>query len=163
PKPLEHALALALPDVAVESPRRPAQPIERLHELVRAVLRSAKHQRPLDAGPAEQLVERADLVGLAHLDPRLVDRLDGRGLGWRRAARNSAATCAQSSRVGTMTSANGAAARPSMRSRIGRAKAPVFPVPVCACANRSRPARRCGMARSWIGVRLVQPRSLVAR
>ena len=76
-KPLEHTFTLALPDVAVERPRRPAQPVERLDELVRAVLRPTKHERPLDPGSPKELVKCAHLVGLAHLDPGLVDRING--------------------------------------------------------------------------------------
>src|SRR5438093_6435920 len=78
---IEHTLALALATVSVEGSRRPAEPVEGLHELVGAVLGSSEHERALDAGPTEQFVESADLVGFTHLDPRLVDRVHGRGLG----------------------------------------------------------------------------------
>ena len=37
---------------------------------------------------------------------------------------------------------------------IGMAKAPVFPVPVCAQATKSNPSKTAGMACSWIGVGL---------
>ena len=57
---------------------RPTKAIERLHELVRAVLRPAEDEGALDAGPSEQLVERPDLVDLADVDPGLVDRVDRR-------------------------------------------------------------------------------------
>ena len=41
---------------------------------------------------------------------------------------------------------------PSMSCRIGRTKAAVLPVPVCAQPTTSRPARTRGIACSWIGV-----------
>src|SRR5712692_3591673 len=48
-------------------------------------------------------------------------------------------------------------------SRMGIANAAVFPVPVCACAKRSRPAWRTGMARVWTGVGAMKPSSSMAR
>src|SRR5207247_7770153 len=46
---------------------------------------------------------------------------------------------------------------------MGIANAAVLPVPVCAWANRSRPACRTGMARVWTGVGAMKPRSSMAR
>jgi len=40
----------------------------------------------------------------------------------------------------------------SSRERIGRAKAAVLPVPVCAQPRTSRPASAGPMALAWIGV-----------
>ena len=40
---------------------------------------------------------------------------------------------------------------------IGKPKAAVFPVPVCAHPNRSRPSNRWGTACIWMGVGLVYP------
>src|SRR6266568_5481526 len=48
-------------------------------------------------------------------------------------------------------------------SRMGIANAAVFPVPVCACAKRSRPACKTGMARVWTGVGAMKPSSSMAR
>src|SRR5437870_3976607 len=50
----------------------------------------------------------------------------------------------------------------STRSRIGIANAAVFPVPVCACAKRSRPERRIGMAWACTGVGAMKPSSSIA-
>jgi len=58
----EHALALMLADVAVKRARRAAKALERLHELVGAVLRAPEHERPHDVFATEDLVERSDLV-----------------------------------------------------------------------------------------------------
>src|SRR6187399_1333437 len=52
---------------------------------------------------------------------------------------------------------------PRRRSRIGRTKAAVLPVPVCAAARTSRPARTSGMADSWTGVGDVYPSSATMR
>jgi len=76
PERLENAFALALPDVAVERSRRTAESLERLHELVGPMLRTAEHQGPLDALPAEELVQRAHLVRLVHVDPCVIDRVE---------------------------------------------------------------------------------------
>src|SRR5438309_11320011 len=46
---------------------------------------------------------------------------------------------------------------------MGIANAAVLPVPVCAWANRSRPACRTGIARVWTGVGAMKPRSSMAR
>ncbi len=46
---------------------------------------------------------------------------------------------------------------------MGRAKAPVLPVPVWATPSRSRPARSSGMARAWIGVGAVKDSAASAR
>src|SRR2546426_2130625 len=46
---------------------------------------------------------------------------------------------------------------------MGIANAAVLPVPVCAWANRSRPAWRIGMARVWTGVGAMKPSSSIAR
>src|SRR5512132_355217 len=77
----EHPLALVLADVAVERARWAAQIRERLHELVGAVLRAPEDERTNDILAAEDLVERGDLVVLAHLHPGLIDRRDDRLFG----------------------------------------------------------------------------------
>src|SRR6266571_5671514 len=78
-------------------------------------------------------------------------------------APNSRVTCSASSRVGTTMSACGRLRVASTFSRIGIANAAVFPVPVWACAKRSRPAWRTGMARVWTGVGAMKPSSSIAR
>ena len=49
----------------------------------------------------------------------------------------------------------GACGFAARRWRIGRAKAAVLPVPVCAMPHRSRPVMTSGMACDWIGVGIV--------
>jgi hypothetical protein len=76
--------------------------------------------------------------------------------------------CVANSRVGQSTKARGVrpfallrtprapwGAGPASRWRIGRAKAPVFPVPVWAQPRTSFPASATGMASLWIGVGVV--------
>src|SRR3984893_15828838 len=46
---------------------------------------------------------------------------------------------------------------------MGRAKAAVLPVPVCAVPIKSLPSRIMGKARSWIGVGSVKPIAWVPR
>ena len=53
---LEHALAFVLANIAVECARRAAEALERLHELVRAVLRAPEHERSYDVVAAQDLV-----------------------------------------------------------------------------------------------------------
>ena len=62
----------------MQSAGRPPEPVERLHELIGAVLCPSEHERALDTRSPQQLVERGDLVDFAHLDPGLIDRLDRR-------------------------------------------------------------------------------------
>ena len=66
--------------------------------------------------------------------------------------------CSASSRVGARISVRVWRSLPSVsRSRMGRRKAAVLPVPVWARPMRSRPSSASGMARSWIGVGWVKP------
>jgi hypothetical protein len=68
----------------------------------------------------------------------------------------ASATCIASSRVGTSTSPavgwRPTAPASTMRCSIGNAKAAVFPVPVAACASRSRPSSTIGMVSRCTGV-----------
>jgi hypothetical protein len=41
---------------------------------------------------------------------------------------------------------------PASSCSIGKVKPAVLPVPVCAAASKSRPARTTGMACAWMGV-----------
>src|SRR5207247_8309020 len=78
-------------------------------------------------------------------------------------APNSRVTWSASSRVGTTTRACGLFNAASTFSRMGIANAAVLPVPVCAWANRSRPAGRTGIARVCTGVGAKKPSSSMAR
>src|SRR2546428_13741503 len=78
-------------------------------------------------------------------------------------APNSLVTWSASSRVGTTTRACGLFNAASTFSRMGIANAAVLPVPVCAWANRSRPACRTGIARVCTGVGAMKPSSSMAR
>ena len=71
-----------------------------------------------------------------------------------------------SSRVGATTSARGPRRWPlpvRRCSRIGRAKAAVLPVPVCARPSTSLPSRTAGMALRWIGRASLKPSSCTPR
>ena len=77
----------------------------------------------------------------------------------------NSSTCAASSRVGVRMSARGFRAFFGLAfniCRIGRAKAAVFPVPVCAPAITSRPSRIGGIDCDWIGVAILYPRAVIA-
>src|SRR4051812_12128412 len=71
----------------------------------------------------------------------------------------SSATCCASSRVGTRTSAAGAASSDRSRSTIGSANASVLPEPVCERARTSLPAVASSMTRAWIGKGAAIPRA----
>ena len=77
------------------------------------------------------------------------------------------AVCAASSRVGERTSARGCPMCRGRRTfqrwfRIGSMNAAVLPVPVCAMPIKSRPSKRYGIARAWIGVGVLYPASATA-
>ena len=75
---------------------------------------------------------------------------------------HASATWSASSRVGARTSACGLFTAGSMSERIGRAKAAVLPVPVCASPTTSRPAITIGMMAAWIAEGTSYPTSLTA-
>src|SRR5258706_6698281 len=84
--------------------------------------------------------------------------------GWTKwpSARASSWICTASSRVGATMSATGAgdvrfSRRRARRVRIEIRYAAVLPVPVCACAATSRPARRSGSDAAWTGVARTNP------
>ncbi|CFN63331.1 Uncharacterised protein [Bordetella pertussis] len=80
-------------------------------------------------------------------------------LGIRRASRRSSwATWSASSRVGQSTSACGARRLTSRFCSTPRPNAAVLPLPVLACAIRSRPSRMSGRLCAWIGVICSKPR-----
>ena len=84
--------------------------------------------------------------------------------------RKDSSICAASSRVGASINARGmmrprlffAGCSCASRCKIGSAKPPVLPVPVCAPAIRSTPESTTGMACCWIGVGFSKPRSCTA-
>ena len=61
-----------------------------------------------------------------------------------------------SSRVGVMTNARSISPRASL-SIMGKPKAAVFPVPVCACPTKSLPLAIIGIASSCIGLGSLKP------
>ncbi len=67
-------------------------------------------------------------------------------------ARSAWVTWMQSSRVGVSTSAWTSSSEGSTNWTMGRPKAAVLPVPVCAWPITSWPWRRCGIACSWMGL-----------
>ena len=71
-------------------------------------------------------------------------------------------TWMQSSRVGVRTSACVSSEVGSMYCSIGRPKAAVLPVPVCAWPITSWPSSSSGIACSWIGEGSVNPSSSIA-
>jgi hypothetical protein len=72
------------------------------------------------------------------------------GICWAR-PRHTVSICCANSRVGVRINAwlRGVFIRPC---KTGNTNAAVLPVPVCAVAIRSRPARMTGIAWAWIGV-----------
>ena len=76
--------------------------------------------------------------------------------------RRLASICTASSRVGARMSARqvfglGRPLRPRIACTIGRPKAAVLPVPVCATPSRSRPSSCAGIEAAWIGVGRCRP------
>ncbi|OQB43919.1 MAG: hypothetical protein BWY02_02937 [bacterium ADurb.Bin157] len=65
---------------------------------------------------------------------------------------NDSQTCMASSLVGVSMSACGSLILILILSNMGRAKAAVFPVPVCACPTTSLPDIRTGITPDCIGV-----------
>ena len=77
---------------------------------------------------------------------------------WRASRRSSCATWSASSRVGHTSSACGVKRAGSSFCSTPRPKAAVLPLPVLACAMRSRPSRISGRLCAWMGVICSKPR-----
>ena len=108
----------------------------------------------------------ASICGRSPTPPKIFAMRSGRCLAY---ARMFSSICATNSRVGASTrtrvlrftpAGNGPAA--ASKDRIGRVKAAVLPVPVCAMPITSAPVKMGGMAAAWMGVGSVYPASWMA-